>query len=913
MLRSLLHASSTCFANLSLSQTRIIRFRTITSFNLAKPINRNKTSCNNGSIADVLEILGPFHLIFPTSEVRLYVRLLRKSIRSRDSFMGSLVHAHVIKSGFDSDLLVSNVLLDMYAKAGNLEGCIKLFDEMPDRDLISWCTLISGYANHGFEVEAFGLFRGMHRSGVKPNHFVISAVLKACALSRISELGLLVHGLVFKSGLGVDRFVEIGLVDTYSKCGNVDDALKLFYEIPMKNAVSWNAMISGYVHNGFFIECVELCRDMCRVGFVMDVVTLRIVAYVVSVLEMVELCKNIHVYSIKIGLNRDNFVVSEMVRLLAKLGEMEYVGKLFSAVKRPDASLYSVVISGYHLNGYRERAVKLAEELLVWDSNPREGDLVSVLNLCLFKEEVTQIHAHVLKAGHISYISVGNALISMYAKLGEMVDADKIFQKMPNCDVVSWTAIMAGFTQSLQFKRALDTFKSFSKTGMLLDQYCAVTFMNICAGLQDISKGQQVHSLILKSGLIFSDFTAASLLHMYAKCGHIKDAARIFCYSMLPQNLLLTNVMLAGYCWNSQPKNVLLLFSREYRSGFIPDQFTYTTVLGACTDLQAEETGVQIHCSLTKSGFEFYDVIIGNAIINLYVRCGCITSACKYFYSMKTWNTSSYAMLMLGYMQNRCSSEALQLFCQMQQSGLHANPVTFARILRGCADLSAICLGKQIHASIIKMGLVSDVYIDNALVGMYAKSGDKDRGRGTLEDTTIRDDLLSGSINPAYSQDENKENNLKAFGLYTLEEVKQDHNNYADVKNLYASAASQIYETSLPVDVVQNSLKFGSSVLNSSNDLYKDCMIFQSSVFDRILAREVVLRNYMNSEHEENGCIPIENFEVVQESTVIPDQVVLIVFFGNSYLKMLDESIQSLKFVKISPYRGYGVELSMLA
>ncbi|OAY84871.1 Pentatricopeptide repeat-containing protein [Ananas comosus] len=857
-------------------------------------------------MAEVLEILGPFHLIFPTSEVRLYVRMLRKCIRSRDSFMGSLVHAHVIKRGFNSDLLVSNVLLDMYAKAGTLVGCDKLFDEMPERDLISWCTLISGFVNHGFDLEAFLIFRRMCSGSLKPNRFVISSVLKACGGSRILELGLLVRGIVIKSGLFVDRFVEVGFVDMYAKCGDVESALKLFYEIPIKSPVAWNAMISGFVQNGYFIEGAKLCRDMCRVGLFMDLVTLRIVANIAAVLEMFEFCKNLHVYAIKVGLSTDSFVVAELVKLLTNVGEVEYMGKLFSLVKRPETSLYSLVISGYHLHGYREEAVKLAEALLSLDPNLREGDSVAVLNLCLSKGEIMQLHARVFKARQFSYLSVGNTLISLYSKIGEMTDAGEIFREMPANDAISWTTIMAGYVQNLQFGKALDTLRAFRKTGIQLDQYCLATIINTCTGLQDISKGKQIHSLVIILGLAFSDFITASLLHMYAKCGFIEVAAKLFSCSLSPQNIVLKNIMLSGYCWNSQPEKAVLLFFRECQSGLVPDQFTYSTALNACADVRAKEAGEQIHCCVAKSGFESSDVIVGNAIINLYMKCGCLANACKFFYSMKSCNTNSYAMLMLGYIQNRCSSEALQLFSRMQQSGLRANPVAFARLLRGCADLSAIDLGKQVHASIIKMGMVSDVYIDNALVGMYAKSAVRDEALETSEELSMKDDQVCDLIDNEFSQAEETENNLKAFGLFTLQEVEQNHGCNEDITNHNSSVTSKIFETFLPVTVIRRNLKFNSSVVNIMNKVNDDCMIEENNVFDKILAKEVVLKNSTGLECAGNERASVNFFNIMQEDSVISDQILLVVFFGDSYLKMF-EKINSLKILKRSDYRNKGL------
>ncbi|XP_078152430.1 putative pentatricopeptide repeat-containing protein At3g25970 [Carex rostrata] len=744
MLRSVLHCSSLFL----FKPTQKHNLHFIASLGSPAELPTRTLSVTRGKISDVLQILGPIHLTFPTSEVRLYISLLKKCIRLSDSFKGSVVHAHVLKSGFGSDLLVCNVLLDMYAKGGTLGRCHKLFDEMPVRDSISWCTLISGFSNYGYYVESFELFRLMCHSGSKLNCFVISSVLKACAGLRILELVQMFHGFVVKLALGFDPFVEIGFVDTYAKCGNLRNARKLFDEIPIKSPVACNAMISGYIQKGHFLEGLELFREVNRVGLLMDVVTLRIVSSAVFSLGLLEFCKNIHVYSIKLRLSGDNIIVSQLVKLLTKLGEIEYIKELFRLVRKPDSSLYALVISGFNSNGYREEAIRFLIKLLSLNPNLKEGDFVVLVNTCSVREEGMQIHCLALKTAHFSYLSVSNALISMYVKFGRMEDATQTFKKVLTRDVVSWTALMTGYVQCFDSNMALKIFQNFRRTQMSLDKHCVSTALNACTGLKNLNKGKQLHSLILKLGLLSSDFVVSSFINMYAKCGQIADFTRLYSQSELTRSLILINVVLSGFCSNFCPENALKLFLEEHQLGFVPDQFTYSTILSACRDVKAKEIGDQIHSIVLKSGFANSDTVVGNSLIDLYLKCGCLASACKSFYSMRKKDANSYAMLMSGHIQNGNNREALKLFSEMQESGLHASPVTFTRILRGCADMSAVNLGKQVHASIIKIGLVSDVYIEQALVGLYTKSN-----------------LL---------QMEECEKGLESIGVFTLEGEEED-------------------------------------------------------------------------------------------------------------------------------------------
>ncbi|KAL5211016.1 hypothetical protein ABZP36_006639 [Zizania latifolia] len=152
------------------------------------------------------------------------------------------------------------------------------------------------------------------------------------------------------------------------------------------------AMISGFVENNCFMEIVELCQDMHRVGMAMDGVTLRVVAGVAAILGEFAPCRNIHVYALKVGLGRGCFVVSELIKSAAR--------------------------AGYHSNGCQGDAVRLAEDLSL-GLNLREADLV-----CHIKEKVQQIYADTFRIGNFSYTNVCNALISIYSEIGSLIHVD---------------------------------------------------------------------------------------------------------------------------------------------------------------------------------------------------------------------------------------------------------------------------------------------------------------------------------------------------------------------------------------------------------------------------------------------------------------------------------------------------------
>ncbi|KAL5975151.1 hypothetical protein ACLOJK_031830 [Asimina triloba] len=847
--------------------------------------------------------MGPLDDLIPPTSAHFHVGLLRNSIKTNDFLMGRLVHVHLVKLGLDSTCIVSNILLDMYVKLGSLGESIQLFDKMPNKDLASWCTLISGHIRYSFYFEALRLFRNMWEDGLKPNHFVVASILKACASSGVMEFGIQIHGLCTKAGFQYDGYVETALLDMYVKCGFLAEAHELFNEITLKKSVSWNVLMSGYCQYGSFMGAVRLCKIMCQTGLVLDLVSLRLLMSAGHALDSMDFCRNLHVYSIKIGLDDDNFVQAELLQVAAKCGDMTYMHKLFNTISTANAALFSIVISGCHLQGQREEALKLSEQLLLSDLSLTQESLITILTLCLCEEEGEQIHACILKNGFELHLSIGNALMSMYIRCGKLEDANLTFLKMPVHDLVSWTAIISGHVQNLRYREALQLFCALRKTSLALDEYAVATVLNACTGVQAIEQGKQVHTLALKLGIGFCDFLTASLLHLYAKCGWTEGARVLFTSLAAPHSLVLTNIMLAGYCWNFQPEIALELFCKEYQMGLVPDQFSYCTVLSACADLRSIDLGQQIHSCIIKSGFGFFDIVVCNAIMNLYVKCGSLDSASKSFYGMMKRNSSSYAIILTGYMRHRSSHEALRLFCQMHQMGVRPNPVAFSVILRVCADLAAVTPGRQVHALVLKMGSMSDIYLGNAMVGMYAKSVCIVEARKVFDETPMRDEVLWNSMITGYSQVGSRDGAFELFGLMNQDEVNQDYFSYVGILNACAGAAALMQGMCIHARAVQCGLDLNVSVGNSLLDMYAKCGSIRDSwkVFERMVARDVVSWNAMVSGYAQHGCAneALGLFQDMQKKGIKPDHITyLAVLSACNHVGLVDEGIIYFKSMK---------------
>ncbi|CAN1270376.1 Pentatricopeptide repeat-containing protein At4g14850, partial [Linum perenne] len=210
--------------------------------------------------------------------------------------LGRSVHALAVKSCVDADVYVGSALVDMYGKCGSIHDAEQTFREMPEKNLFAWNAMISGYAHQGHADMAIRLFRempeknlfawnamisgcvqnghfssalrlffNMRREDILPNDFTLPCVVSACAELAGIELGRSVHALAVNSCVDADVYVGSALVDMYGKCGSIHDAEQTFREMPEKNLFAWNAMISGYAHQGHADMAIGLFREMASV------------------------------------------------------------------------------------------------------------------------------------------------------------------------------------------------------------------------------------------------------------------------------------------------------------------------------------------------------------------------------------------------------------------------------------------------------------------------------------------------------------------------------------------------------------------------------------------------------------------------------------------------------------------------
>ncbi|XP_058088282.1 pentatricopeptide repeat-containing protein At4g14850-like [Magnolia sinica] len=334
-----------------------------------------------------------------------------------------------------------------------------------------------------------------------------------------------------------------------------------------------------------------------------------------------------------------------------------------------------------------------------------------------------QLHAQLICAGREPCTFLTNHLLNMYAKCGELGYAYRLFDEMPQRNIVSWTAMISGFSQNGRFPEALTAFSHMRAAGEKPTQFAISSIIQVAAFLGSLEFGEQMHSLSLKSGLSVELFVGSNLADMYSKCGDLVSACWVFDEMPVKDEVSWT-AMIDGYSKNGNCGEAVLAFKKMHAQGITTDQHVFCSVLNACGGLEyASEFGKSLHSCIVKLGFET-EIFVGNALTDVYSKSRDMESASRVFgFNSEYMNVVSCTSLIDGYVEMNQIDKALSTFLESRRHGVEPNEFTFSSLIKACASEAALEQGSQLHAQVIKTHFDDDPFVCSVLVDMYGKCG----------------------------------------------------------------------------------------------------------------------------------------------------------------------------------------------
>ncbi|XP_021739331.1 pentatricopeptide repeat-containing protein At3g02330, mitochondrial-like [Chenopodium quinoa] len=360
---------------------------------------------------------------------------------------GCQLHGLVMKSKFQSNVCVTNAILDMYGKCGDILGAKGVFDEMIRRDAVSWNAIIAACEQNGLEEGTLRLFVEMLACGMEPDEFTYGSVLKATAGKHFAKYGMELHTRVIKSGMGFHPFVGSTLVDMYCKYGLIDEAMKLRDRLGKQNIVSWNAIISGCLQQNMEDEALRIFSLMLGTGIEPDNFTYATVLDTCANLATVGLGKQIHAQIIKHELQADVYIVSTLVDMYSKCGNMQDSQLMFERALERDFVTWNAMICGYAYHGFAEEALQVFEDMKREKVKPNHATFIAVLRACGHMglvENGWDYFCSMQSYGLDPQLDHYSCMVDMLGKSGQVGKALQLIEDMPfEADDVIWRTLLS--------------------------------------------------------------------------------------------------------------------------------------------------------------------------------------------------------------------------------------------------------------------------------------------------------------------------------------------------------------------------------------------------------------------------------------------------------------------------------------
>lgn len=399
-----------------------------------------------------------------------------------------------------------NSLIRLYVKCGQLGLARNLFDVMPLRNVVSWNNLMAGYLHGGDHLEVIVLFKNMvSLQNACPNEYVFTTSLSACSHGGRVQEGMQCHGLLFKFGLVCHPFVKSALVHMYSRCSHVELALQVLYTVPGghdNDVFSYNSVLNALVECGRGEEAVEVLRRMVDECAVWDHVTYVAVMGLCAQIKDVQLGLRVHARLLRHALMFDEFVGSMLIDMYGKCGEVLNARKVFDGLQNRNVVVWTALMTAYLQNGYFEESLNLFTCMDRDGIPPNEYTFAVLLNACAGIAALRHgdlLHSRVEKLGFKDHVIVRNALINMYSKSGSIDSSYNVFIDMKCRDIITWNALICGYSHHGLGKQALQVFQDMVSAGECPNYVTFIGVLSACAHLGLVKEGFYYLNQLMKS------------------------------------------------------------------------------------------------------------------------------------------------------------------------------------------------------------------------------------------------------------------------------------------------------------------------------------------------------------------------------------------------------------------------------
>ncbi|XP_027359878.1 pentatricopeptide repeat-containing protein At5g13270, chloroplastic-like isoform X1 [Abrus precatorius] len=465
---------------------------------------------------------------------------------------GKLFHNRLQRRA-DGNKFIDNCILQMYCDCKSFLTAEKFFDEMVNRDLFSWATIISAYTEEWRIDEAVRLLVRMLDLGISPNTSIFSTLMASFANPSMLDFGKQIHSQLIRIGFTANVSTQTLISNMYVKCGWLDGAEVATNKMTRKNVVACTGLMVGYNQAARHRDALLLFAKMLIEGVELDEFVFSVVLKACAALGDLYTGRQIHSYCLKLGMESEVSVGTPLVDFYVKCAMFEASRQAFKSIREPNDFSWSALIAGYCQSGRFDRALEVFKTIRSKGVLLNSFIYTNIFQACSAVSDLNygaQIHADAIKKGLVAYLSGESAMITMYSKCGKMDYAQQAFFIIDKPDTVAWTAIICAHAYHGKAYEALRLFKEMQASGVRPNAVTFIGLLTACSHSGLVKEGKQfLDSMNDKYGVNPSIDHYNCMIDIYSRAGLLQEALEVIRSLPFEPDVMSWKSLLGG-CWS---------------------------------------------------------------------------------------------------------------------------------------------------------------------------------------------------------------------------------------------------------------------------------------------------------------------------------------------------------------------------
>ncbi|KAH7426213.1 hypothetical protein KP509_11G090500 [Ceratopteris richardii] len=578
------------------------------------------------------------------------------------------------------------------------------------------------------------------------------------------------------------EFLGNYLVISLAKCGAIEEACSIFQALPSRTVYSWTAIISAHAFGGYAKKALDMQKSMVEDGVNLSSHTYVSLIKACGIIEDLQKGRELHAETRMRGFASDIYVNSTLISMYGKCGDIAEAESVFVELDQRNVISWNAMLSAYAKQAKGREGLQCYRQMQEEGMSSDQHTFLFALHACsslidqekgfsterqpsrLMSVEIVQsLYADAQRKGFTSDVFVGSTFVRVFGKCGAITEAEHAFQSLSQCNVVSWTAILATYVEHEIATNALHVYRQMHVEGLNPDGLAAIGALQACISLAEkkeplLSKkpnklvaleiGQAVGADACGNNATTDVLLGTALLTMFGKCGAILEAEHTF-VTMSERSYVSWNALLSVYVDQGHLEKTLHLFWQMQMEGMHPDQHAFVSALQAVCSLADYEDiegwpnktmllriGYGLHSDARKKGISS-DVFVGNTLVSMYGKCGVIAEAEQAFLAMPFHNVVSWTAILSAYLEQGQGAKVLKLYLQMLEESIRPDNLALVIVLQACGILAgkevpvnekgektmALEIGRALHYDLRTFMLEFDNFVCTALLNLYGKCG----------------------------------------------------------------------------------------------------------------------------------------------------------------------------------------------